>query len=249
MKARMWILGMVLTMFAAGSAFAGNVSINFGGSESLGTARQPFLSGAVVVYGYECGASDATTGATLTNCMPSTLAEKMDGPSETGLGLEGEGGGENEIGFDGANADFLLGLDVSGLLKLGATSMTLSFGSVQPGEAYAILGYGSNPFVAGSFTLDNTNTKAFVGNDGSTTSQIFSSTFSLNADDQFLVILSPCAFAGNPADKNGPCGGNVLLGSLSSNVPTPEPGTLALFATGLLALGFGMRRRFAFQRQ
>jgi len=241
-------LGVVLAMFAAGPAFAGSVTINFGGSGSLGSA-QSFLSGAVVAYGYECSATNATTGGTLSNCVQNNLAEKMDGSSETGLGLAGEGNGENEIGFDSTNADFLLGLDVSGLLKLGATSMTLSFGSVQPGEAYAILGYASNPFGAASFTLDNTNTRAFVGNDGTTTNQVFSSTFSLNSDDQFLVILSPCAFAGSPADKNGPCGGNVLLGSLSSNVPTPEPGTLALFATGLLALGFGMRRRFAFQRQ
>lgn len=248
MKVKTGLLGLVLAMFAAGPAFAGNVNINFGGSGPLG-ATQPFLSGAVVAYGYECSATDATTGGTLSNCMPNNLAEKMDGPTETGLGLMGEGNGENEIGFDSTDADFLLGLDVSGLLKLGATSMTLSFGSVQPGEAYAVLGYGFNPFTAGSFTLDNTNTKAFVGNDGTTTDQVFSSTFNLNTEDQFLVILSPCAFAENPADKQGPCGGNVLLGSLNSNVPTPEPGTLALFATGLLGLGFGMRRRFAFQRQ
>lgn len=246
MKKKIGILGLLLGLFAATPVFAGatNFNFSFGGPDTaLGTSQSYTSNGAAITaYGFECSAATPSSTDTLSNCTATNLFAKNDGSNETGLGLAGQGGGENEIGWDGPNADFVLGLDVSALFKLGATSMTLSFGSVQPGEAYAILGYASNPF-GSSFAL--TNTQAWVGNDGSTSDQVFSSTFALNADNQFLVIVSPCGASDNIGPDGG-CGGNVILNSLSA---TPEPGTLALFATGLLAVGFGLRKRFSFQRQ
>ncbi|HVA72040.1 MAG TPA: PEP-CTERM sorting domain-containing protein [Candidatus Limnocylindrales bacterium] len=244
MKARFAALALSMIALAAVPVFASGVSLSFGfgGSDtSLGTSQSYTSNGATITaYGYVCSAASPSSTATLSNCNPTALFAKGDGINETGLGLAGQGNGENEIGWDGPSADYVMGLDVSSLFKLGATSMTLSFGSVQPGEAYAILGYASDPFLSSSFAL--TNTKAWVGNNSSTSAQVFSSTIDLNANDQFLVLISPCGASSNPS---GPCGSNVVLDSLTAT--TPEPGTLVLFGTGLLALGFGLRRRWAGQ--
>ncbi|MGB6235115.1 MAG: PEP-CTERM sorting domain-containing protein, partial [Candidatus Acidiferrales bacterium] len=83
-------------------------------------------------------------------------------------------------------------------------------------------------------------TKAWFGNDGSYP-DVDSATFDLNAQDEYLVLISPCgASPGVPL----PCGSNVtLVGAAATN--TPEPGTVLLFATGLLALALISRRRWA----
>ena len=241
MRIRFAVWAFIVLFLGASPVFASGASFNFsfgGPDTTLGTSQSYTSNGATITAnGYICSATSPSSTATLSNCSATNLFAKSDGLSETGLGLAGEGNGEHEIGWDGPNADYVIGLNVSSLFNLGATSMTLSFGSVQAGEAYAILGYGSDPFLSSSFTL--TNTKAWVGNDGSTSAQVFSSTIGLNANDQFLVIVSPCG----ASLKSPPCGSNVVLDSLIA--PTPEPGTLVLLGSGLLVVGFGLRRRLA----
>jgi len=236
MRAKLVILGLVGIFLSTTPAFASGVNINFGGVDgTLGTSAAYGSGGlTVTASGYICDAATPSSTNTLSNCAATALYQKNDSLAENGLGLAGQGGGQNEIGWDGPSADYVIGLDVSNLFNLGVTSIKLSFGSVQPGEAYAILGYASDPFLNSSFAL--TNTKAFVGNDGSTSAQVFSSTIGLNANDEFLVLVSPCGASLKPP----PCGSNVLLDSLTA--PTPEPGTLLLMGSGLLLLGFGVRR-------
>lgn len=250
-----------LLAFGASAAFAGSLSFNFnfapppGTDMELGTTANYTSNGVTITaYGYECTATngvtkttDASSTATLSSCSASNLYEKNDGGFELGLGLNGEE--DHEIGLD-PDGDFVMGLNLSNLLSAGVKNFTLTFGSVEPGEAFAALGYSSNPFLAGTpFAL--TNTKAwcgfetagcvYSGKDG----DIVSATFDLNSNDDFLVLMAPCgADPANPTGANGGCGSNVTLDSLT----TPEPGTIALFMTGLLMLGFVTRRRWAMQR-
>lgn len=248
MKARIATLAVAaagLLAFGASAAFAGSVSFDFnlGGADGPLGNTVSYTSGAATItaYGYECTASDSTSAATLSDCSGSALYQKSDGGAEVGLGLAGET--DHEIGYD-QTGDFVMGLDLSDLFSLGARSVTLTFGSVQPGEAFAALGYGANPFGASSFAL--TNTKAWCGYETAGcvyNGDVVSATFDLNAQDEFLVLMSPCG-ASYPS-TTGYCGSNVTLDTVSS---TPEPGTIALFMTGLLMLGFATRKRWAMQR-
>ncbi|MFZ3246882.1 MAG: PEP-CTERM sorting domain-containing protein [Candidatus Acidiferrales bacterium] len=241
MRARIAGVAAGLLLFGASSAFAGRVNFSFGfvgPDKALGKSAGYASNGATITaYGYKCWAKTPSSTDTLSHCVASDLYEKDDSSFELGLGLAGED--DHEIGWDGPHQDYVMGLNVSDLFDLGATSMTLTFGSVEPGEAFAVLGYGSDPFTAGTpFAL--TNTKAWFGNDGSYP-DVDSATFDLNAQDEYLVLISPCgASPGVPL----PCGSNVtLVGAAATN--TPEPGTVLLFATGLLALALISRRRWA----
>lgn len=247
MKSRLAVSLWGLLFLGVSPAFAGSATFSFGFSgnnTTLNTSQTYTSHGATITaYGYECSAPSASSTSTLSNCVAADLFAKNGGAGEMGLGLVGEGGGENEIGYDAGNADYVMGLDVSSLFHLGVTSMTLSFESVQPGEAFAVLGYASDPFANSSIAL--TNTKAWCGYQTAGCSyngDTASAGIDLNANDQFLVLMSPCGAGGSNGNVNGPCGSNVLLDSLTA--PTPEPGTLLLLATGLLVLGLAVRRPY-----
>jgi hypothetical protein len=233
-----------LLFFGTSAAFATPTTYNFnfvGSDSALGTSATYTSTGGATItaYGYECSAATPSSTDTLSGCVASNLYQKDDSSFELGLGLAGEE--DHEIGWDGPNADFVMGLNVADLESLGVNELNLTFGSVEPGEAFAVLGYASDPFAANApFAL--TNTKAWFGNDGSFP-DVDSATIYLDSSDEYLVFVSPCgASPGVPL----PCGSNVTL--VGAAGATPEPGSIALFASGLLMLGFAMRKRWAMQR-
>lgn len=220
----LWILG--LSLLGAAPAFATGTSINFGSPNTISgdTATYTFDSQTVTATGYLC------TDNTLASCSTSgaTLVVKMDGAGETGLGMMGGTGTDNEI----ESNDFIQ-LDFSKLASMGIGSVTLQIQSVQNGEGFRL-------FESNTAGMPGTSPLSVTGNGSNNPDATVTQQVSVNfAKNQFIDIS---------ALENGGGDNNVLLGSLSTPPtgggpsPTPEPGTLILFGSGLLAAGFVMRR-------
>jgi hypothetical protein len=246
MKARIAaIAGGLLLLFGASAAFGTPTTFyfNFTGPDmTLGTSQTYTSTNGLATlldYGFECSAPTSQSTSTLSSCNASDLFQ-----SANGVGLAGEtdhfpGQPDQLIGYESSTQDFVEEMNLTDLWSLGARWVTITFNDVEPWEAFAVLGYGSNQFTPGAAIPLGANTKAW--------SEVDSATFDLNPQDEFLILISSCGASPNPL---GPCEGFVAPVSLSASSvqPTPEPGTIALFATGLLMLGFGTRKRWAMQR-
>lgn len=146
---------------------------------------------------------------------PTDLYVKTSGGDESGLGINYEN--DHEI-----DTSQFIQLNLSNLANLGITSGDLSIGSVQSGEGYAI--YDSNKVGSlGSLQLTGTLDETPFS-------------ISWSATDPIIGVTAY-------VPKGGNYDADVLLMSLSThNDPTPEPASLALMGTGLLALAYGYRR-------
>lgn len=193
------------------------------GDTSLGTSAT-YTSGthSIIAYGHEC--DNKFTGND-TACLSGTslasnvtvdnanLFTKNDGTDELGLGIANDPLGNDEV----SNKTFI-DLDLS---NLGATKGTLVVSSLQAGESFM-------------FCYGNSTTSWNSNNCSSTFTGTTGNNLTVNFD---LLAYNDISFIGVSND--------VLLGSLiTSTAPTvPEPGTLSLFGTGLLAVGGIVKRR------
>lgn len=242
MKARIATLavGAGILMFGASAAFAGPITFLFtstGQGVAAGAVGDTFTftstNGLATIgaSGYVCDAPTAQSVSTLTYCTGSPLYL-----SPTGLGLANEA--DQEIGFDGKTADYVVGLDLSDLVKLGATGVSMTFNTIGGWEAWVALGYSADPFCS-----DGSACPIKLGDDTKAWSEVDTASFELGPDDAYLILIASCGASQNP---DGPCGS--VVSPISLTTTTPEPGTIALFVTGLLMLGFVTRRRWAMQR-
>ncbi|MGB6877499.1 MAG: PEP-CTERM sorting domain-containing protein [Candidatus Acidiferrales bacterium] len=237
MKARIAILVLGLSVFGASSAFAGPVTFLFtstGQGVSAGAVGDTFTfistNGLAKIWAssYVCDAPTAQSVSTLTYCNGTPLYL-----TPTGLGLANEA--DKEIAFDGTTADYVVGLNLSDLVKLGATGVSMTFNTITGWEAWVALGYSSDPFCS-----DGSACPITLGADTKAWSEVDTASFELGSDDQYLILIASCGASQNP---DGPCGS--VVSPISLTTETPEPGTIALFVTGLLMLGFVARRRWA----
>lgn len=226
--------------FGASAAFAGPITFLFtstGQGVAAGAVGDTFTFvstnglATIEASGYECHARTAKSTSTLTHCVGSPLYL-----TPSGMGLANEM--DQEIGFDSKKSDYVVGLNLSDLLSLGAKNVSMTFNTIEGWEAWVALGYSSDPFCS-------THSKCPIklGADTKAWSEVDTASFELGPDDSYLILIASC---GASSHHKGPCGS--VVSPISLTTATPEPGTIALFLTGLLMLGFVTRRRWAMQR-
>lgn len=223
-KLALWIVG--LSLLGAAPVFATGASLNFNNPNTISgdAATFTFDSHTITATGYQC------TDNTLNSCSTDgvSLATKNSGTGEMGLGIVGGSHGDGEI----AAGNFIQ-LDFSQFASLGITSLTFQIESVQNGEGFRLFESNTSGMPGASPLL--TVTGNGTNNPGSIVTQTVSVNLAQNAYLDFSALQS------------GSGSNDVLLGTMATPSsggpdPTPEPGTLVLFGTGMLLVGGVMRR-------
>lgn len=199
----------------------GSLSGTLGTSQSFTSAMGGYD---LTTYGYTVSPATSTSSTTLTLTGTTDLYAKQGGQNETGVGISGTT--NDEIGVHHAVA-----LDLSKSYSNAYGDVTITIGSVQKGEGFAVFG-GSlpgNTFPTSSYKLTD-----FLGN--------FTNNSSSPTAFTFTVTPSEMATA-NDVLYVSAVSGNVVIESINV-ASVPEPGTLTMLFTGLAsATGLGWYRR------
>ena len=221
-------LGAVL-LIAAGTASAGVINFSNGmtglNNTNLG---QYYTFGSTGLTAY---ALVPTGGWSQSTCSDTTSEPCLyykytqNDPVETGLGLVPDPSKDNEIFYPNG----------VGLTTASGYIWGLELGSVQTGESWQVLGCSND---------SGCTTVLGQGIGGSSDSTVTLTGFA-NAGYWGYVVDVPCA-NGDPTCSLGSTTASTDLPNnivLMSVTTVPEPGTLALFAAGLLGCGLFLRRR------
>ncbi|MGH9404605.1 MAG: PEP-CTERM sorting domain-containing protein [Terriglobia bacterium] len=232
-KAIAMIAGVVLLMTAPAWATSFNYSFENCGQISSTLGAGGACPGNLKTSGatYTAGGTSITAVGYQAGIGTTNLYVKKDGGDESGLGIANES--DHEIADNQ-----IIQLNLTNLALAGITSGNLALGSVQTGEGYAI------------FTSNQAGTLGSLELTGTLDDTGFPVTWTQS--DPFIGITA--------VDPNSSCDWNcgtnyhsdVLLVSLSASTPTsptPEPASLALMGTGLLAIAFAVRKRFSLAKQ
>jgi hypothetical protein len=244
MHKRIWLLTVLAILMFAAAANAQTTQINLTtGTDGLDVQFAGSSAGATVSFLGTCGAvSNCTTG--LSSFVPvnsqgvpigqysGNFTMWMTGTNPT-LSLTGANGAST-FGVStpvGTTVNFSFTMPSSGSVIGGTLVGTISFSAL--GNAS-----GQTPSLNGTFTTTSvTAGSALATYWGSGTSS--ATVFTVNTDS--LSTVAAIAGTGN-STKASPYSGDVA--APASPAPVPEPASIALFGSGLLALGGTIKRRY-----
>jgi len=243
--------GLAASLLATSAALAGSMSVNYDfnslaangatcttGNCILGSNTQTYTSNGITLTALSFAASDVGAWQT-----PSRVSQRFGaaGGAEVGLGVaSGRDSTGNGSSLEISSTEWLV-LDVSNLINAGYHNFSLGIGSIQSGEGGQVDVF--MPTTGFSGTMGgyyfNPTDLSLLGSATSNTGGALQNISLTGITQDYLVIT---------ADNPSAPAGNVLVTNLSATQPatqTPEPGSLALLAAGLAAVGLalGSRRR------
>ena len=244
--------GLAASLLATSAALAGSMSVNYAfnslaANNASCTSGNCILSSNTQTYtsnGITLTAMSFANGQNGYAYQAGTHVSQRFGAAnsaEVGLGVaSGSDSTSNGSSLEIASNEYLV-LDISNLINSGYTNYTLGIGSIQSGEGGQVDVFMPNTGLSGSpgsFNLFR-NSLSLLASATSNTGGALQNIALTGLTQDYLVIT---------ADNPSAPAGNILLTNLSATAPatqTPEPGSLALLAAGLAAVGFalGARRR------
>lgn len=176
------------------------------------------------------------------------LYAKNDGTGETGLGMAVDPGNDHEIS---AQLDDGIQIDFSNAIQNAPTAtVTMSIGSAQSGEGWALFGSNVLYTVAGPSNSQGALGEPLLSGSGNYANNTTTITLPDWGQYNYYALMATDPGGNDPL-------ANIVLGTVTISstlggsmkpmivkvAPTPEPGTLLMAGTALIGLGAALKKR------
>jgi hypothetical protein len=224
MHKRIWLLTLLAVLLSAGTANAITQIVLGSGDNPNNVSFTGTAAGATVSFLGTCGSNaNCTTGTAYFGATVGTFQMWITGSNPTINGTT-TGLSSYPVSMNGGMVNFLFSMNGGADTLQG----TLSFNTV--GNAG-----GGTPSLNGTFTTVSTTgtTLGNLWNSGTTSLAVFTLDMGTNPSVNSILGNTNASTAGTP-----------YSGDVPAPPPVPEPASIALLGSGLLALGGTIKRRY-----